>query len=158
MTFQNTEWHAGPVSSSPVEDLPGRLAASIPVIHERWGAEVRSAGIGAGEPYNEMAVLARVLVELHDEVDARLVDLVDEFERELARADPRTRNLLIVGFLEDLQNSSLRANLSLDWWVTWLGPVTRTAWTAVQRLWSGALAPADFNVFVDGSAGDIPER
>jgi hypothetical protein len=132
------------------------MAATIPVVRDRWDADVRVAGIGVDEPYNQMTVLAQVLVANHADLTDDLARLFDAFENHLAAADPGARNLLIVGFLEDLQNASLHANLSLDWWSDWFGPLTREAWSTVQALWSGTISAAAFNAFVDQAPGDIP--
>jgi hypothetical protein len=141
-----------------VDDLPSHLAATIPDVYQRWDSEVRTSGIGADEPYNQMAVLARVLVANRADVTAGLADLFNVFEDELAAADPGARDLLIVGFLEDLQNASLHANVSLAWWRTWFGPLTGEAWTAVEELWSGGLSATAFDSFMDRQPGDVSAR
>jgi hypothetical protein len=85
-------------------------------------------------------------------------DVFQAVERELRVADPRTRNLLIVGFLEDLQNVSLNSGISLDEWVNSLGPISLDGWEMLEGMWAGTVSPADFNAFVDAPPGDIPAR
>jgi hypothetical protein len=61
------------------------------------------------------------------------------------------RDLVIVGFLEDLQNVSLNAGVRLEYWLPWLGHEKQTSWAMLERLWAGNIASAEFNSFVTGT-------
>jgi hypothetical protein len=73
-----------------------------------------------------------------------------ELVEDLLAGTPATRNLVIVGLLEDLQNASLHSDLSLTYWDRFLGSRTRDAWKAVIDVWASRIAPSEFNRFVDG--------
>ena len=139
-----------------MDTIPRKLVADNAKVRERWEAQLRSDGIPADEPYNALGALARVLVDLHSDSSVGLADVFQAVERELVAADASTRNLLIVGFLEDLQNVSLNVGLPLDVWVESLGPMSLASWGILEGMWSGAVSPADLNAFVDATG--IPER
>jgi hypothetical protein len=140
-----------------MDALPGRIAAANDEVRRQWEAEVDSNGIGHDEPYNAIAVLARVLFDQSTEHGLEVGDVFAAIEQELGAADGKARNLLIVGLLEDLQNLSLSRGRDLDTWVHRMGPATLAGWRMVERLWSSSVSPADFNAFVDKPAGDIKE-
>jgi hypothetical protein len=141
-----------------MDSIPGQIAAANDGVRRQWEAAIESDGIGADEPYNAMAVLARVLYDQSTDESLDLAHVFAAIERELVAADGRTRNLLIVGLLEDLQNFSLSRGRELDTWVHWMGPATLAGWRMVEKLWSGSVSPAGFNAFVDTPAGDSNER
>ena len=68
---------------------------------------------------------------------------------ELLRGPAETRNLVVVGMLEGLQNNSQNNGLPLSRWEPYLQPRTREAWTAVVDMWAGRRSPRDFNRLVD---------
>jgi hypothetical protein len=138
-----------------MDSIPSQIAAANDDVRRQWEAAVESDGIGSDEPYNAMAVLARVLYVQSTEQSLDLADVFAAIERTLVAADARTRNLLIVGLLVSLQNLSLGRGRDLDTWVHWMGPATLSGWRMVGRLWSGSVSPADFNAFVETPAGDI---
>lgn len=54
--------------------------------------------------------------------------------------------LVMVGLLEDLQNSNITGMAPVVW-VAFLGPTTRRAWKAVEDFWNGDVnAIARFSV------------
>jgi hypothetical protein len=102
--------------------------------------------------YIASGTLAQVLAEVL--LDGRLEDLVAVFkslEGMLSTAEGETRELLIVGLLEDLQNISLSRDIALNEWVPLLGPGTTQAWDAIDEMWAGRMPPAEFNAFVASS-------
>ncbi len=89
--------------------LTGANKGFLPARNEhldRWRGET------AGH-YNDVGVLATWLV---DEVEAGRADCLPKalgaLEDLLATRDPALRDLLVVGFLEDLQNVALKRRLS----------------------------------------------
>ncbi len=73
-----------------------------------------------------------------------------EVERQLATASPEVRDLIIVGFLEDLQNLSLNGNVPLAAWEPWLGNKTSEAWRVLEDFWLGRLQQGQLNSYVRG--------
>jgi hypothetical protein len=101
------------------------------------------------EPYGTMTQLARALVDRMRSGDHEcFLALFAKVEHDLA-ADESSRNLLIVGFLEDLQNLSLHAGVPLDHWRTWLGPEATAGWDALTKVWAGEISTSAFNAIVD---------
>ena len=80
--------------------------------------------------------------------DSGFADVFETIERLVGSGDSAIRNLVIVGFLEDLQNISLNKSIELAAWNRWLQPQTRMAWDMVVKFWNGELTPDAFNSFV----------
>lgn len=125
-----------------------RLMGAYPRYSIEWETIKARTDFDSALPYSQLGELAVFLVDRIKDDDLEGIDvLFEEFE---SLVDERaTRNLLIVGFLEDLQNVSLNRGVPIDRWTQWLGPKTSTAWKAVQDLWSGRMMPDRFNAFVD---------
>jgi len=127
----------------------------------RLRSAVDDVGLGVGarplselppEPYVAIGTLANEMVRLaRSSANTDFRGLFTTIE-ELLAGPPATRNLLIVGMLEDLQTCSLSAGLPLERWNLFLGPRTREAWQAVIDMWAGRRSAKDFNHFVDGGA------
>ena len=77
-------------------------------------------------------------------------DLFNVVETLLGGASPDARDLIIVGFLEDIQNVWLNAGGDLASWTRWLGSSTASAWAALIKMWSGEMPPDQFNSVVRG--------
>ena len=132
-------------------DVASDLARRVPALAAEWSSSAKDLDL----PYVALGHLARLVVVVSETTGAsKLRPVFDEIEVRLATGDAATRNLLIVGFLEGLQNiEGDRAGR----WERLLGKATKAAWTNLNALWTGRMTPADFNRFVDGS-GDIPAR
>ena len=113
-----------------------------------WSPSADAVEVG---PYSVVADLARHLVaRAKANSDEGFGEVFRAVETGLRDTDTETRDLLIVGFLEDLQNLSLNNDLALEAWLPWLGPETRASWAAVERFWAGELSAGQFNAFVAG--------
>lgn len=73
-----------------------------------------------------------------------------EVESQLATAGPEARDLIIVGFLEDLQNVSLNQDVPLTAWLPSLGKRTAEGWQVLEDVWSGKLLPGALNAYTHG--------
>jgi hypothetical protein len=133
-------------------DVASDLARSVPQLDAAW----QSAQHEVDLPYVALGELAGRIIEL-DQLDPRpdWMPLFVDVESRLGAADPITRELLIVGFLEDLQNITMNTGHDLARWGPLLGPLTREAWTALVGVWQGKMSPMRFNAFV---ARDIAEH
>lgn len=129
-----------------------RLLSAFPESANEWQRSQQSDRYVPGEPYNDVGWLARQLVS---SMKAAHTGDFDRFfltvEGLLENATTDVRELITVGFLEDLQNSSLNAAIPLEAWEPWLGPSTREAWRAVTELWRGKLTADEFNSYVRGA-------
>lgn len=127
------------------------IIAASPDFGETWERFKASDDYAPDEPYNHLGQLAQHLVNA---IKAGKTDgfapVFAEVEDQLATASPEVRDLIIVGFLEDLQNISLNRDVPTTAWAPWLGKKTAEAWKVLQDMWSGKLPPAEFNSYVRG--------
>jgi len=136
-----------------MESLAAQLAASNAEIRALWDERVRRGDVGPDLPYVAMGMLAALLVDAVTGPSIDLSDFFRDLERRLTEVPPTTRNLLIVGFLEDLQNLSVNRGIPPASWRKWLGPASQEAWSMIEGLWSGSVSPAQFNHYVDRPPG-----
>jgi hypothetical protein len=134
-----------------IENVSEAIIAASPDFGEAWERFKASEMYGPGEPYNHLGELARHLVT---SFKAGKVDgfqpVFGEVERQLAIPSPGVRDLIIVGFLEDLQNLSLNGNVAPSAWKPWLGKKTSEAWKVLEDFWLGRLPQGQLNSYVRG--------
>ena len=110
-------------------------------------------------PFVQMGSYAEYLV---DELMARRTTpfpaLFAEVERLLCRGSSGERYFAIVGFIEDVQNATLRASLPLSIWAPWLLKETATAWAVVERSWNDEISSEEFNRFVEEGVEHNPSK
>jgi hypothetical protein len=127
------------------------LIAASPNFRETWERFKASDRFRPDEPYNHLGQLAHHLVNA---MKAGRVDgftpFFSELEHQLAMASPEARDLIIVGFLEDLQNVSLNGDVPISAWTPWLGEKTAEAWAVLDDMWQGRLSPTEFNSYISG--------
>ena len=101
-------------------------------------AEHDADPVGGGLAYSEMSAIARFLADkLRSGETERLAAFFRSVERCLLEGDHRAVELVVVGLLEDLQNSNVTQLDDYPAWVPFLGPQSRRAWQAVEDFWSG---------------------
>jgi hypothetical protein len=107
-------------------------------------------------PYVAPGFLAGRIVEL-DQLHPRpdWTPLFADVERRLEVADPPTRELRIVGFLEGLQTFTGNKGHDPNTWEPFLGPLSHEAWQALNDMWNRKMSPKRWNEFV---ARDISRR
>jgi hypothetical protein len=105
-------------------------------------------------PYVQVAALARAVVESFGEGDTEeFGSLFEVVEQILEDGTEYERELVVVGFLEDVQGALGWAGLGLTAFDPWLGPSATTAWNDLIRLWdrirakkaAGELPPGPFD-------------
>jgi hypothetical protein len=132
-------------------DVTSELAAKVPEIAADWAVEAEDLDL----PFVAMGQLARRVVSVADaskQVDFK--PLFDEVETRLSTGDEALRELLIIGFLEGLQNIDAGGSSR---WERLLGPATMEAWVGLNDVWAGRLDPAAFKRIIEGSS-DIAGR
>jgi hypothetical protein len=127
-----------------IQDVASELATTVAELDEDW----RSNGEDLELPYVALGHLARRIVELDDAVQPNWEPFFAEFETRLAAADPATRELLIVGFIEGIQNIAENTGRNPARWKPLLGPLTDEAWEAVNDMWMRRISPKQWNDFV----------
>jgi hypothetical protein len=127
-------------------DLAGELVARTVDLQAWWREFKSSPKSNVDLPYVAMGDLATEMVDRLGHGTTSEFDAVfHEVESALGSGDPADRSLLVVGFLEALQNVSLNRGIELVAWDHWIGSVTHHYWFLLIRSWKGALSPADFN-------------
>jgi len=126
-------------------DVASELAGSVPELAADWAANAEDLDLSTVA----LGHLARRLIALSDaKPTVDIGPLFAEVEVRLSSGDAITRDILITGFLEALQNVDAgRA----DRWRAVLGPSTAAAWNALNRLWAGRMKPGEWNAFVSGA-------
>lgn len=89
--------------------------------------------------YLEMSAITRFLADkLRSGDTANFEAFFKGVERCLHEGTDEAVTLVIVGLLEDLQNSNI-TNVEKGVWLPFLEPTTRRAWQAVVDFWNGDL-------------------
>jgi hypothetical protein len=135
---------------SRTSDVMPRLLSVFPEFGSSWEDYKKSNLYGQGEPYNDVGRLAQDLMTRMNAGSTVGFDQLFSVVEELLKDEATdVRELVTVGFLEDLQNGSLNSSIPLTTWEGWLGPRTREAWKTVGSLWSGELTPEEFKRSVE---------
>lgn len=140
-----------------LSEVMDRLRTALPEFEQDWDRYIRSDLYGSGEHYNDVTQLARYLVEAKGGSNtAGFQSLFGVVERLLDGATADVRDLIAVGFLEDLQNLSLNTGIPLDEWGPWLQPATAEAWRMVAGVWQGFISKDDFNRYIETGVSQAP--
>ena len=135
----NPDWifyrHDGPVEA----DVMPRLVAEFPGFRPRWEKHLEYwEGKPAGY-YNDITKFVYFVVE--DLYPSGKIDEVrhafDLMEYLLKNGNHGVRDLVEIGFLEDLQNLASGQAFGKEAFVPFLGPKSREAWDELERLWGG---------------------
>jgi hypothetical protein len=112
-------------------------------------------------PYAMAAALARSVVRRYSEGEREcLSGLFRDLEEMLGSAGttPEDRNLLVVGFIEDLQNVIGWAGLDAKPFYALLGPISRSEWDDLVRMWDElAKKQASGELPASGSMPDVKD-
>jgi hypothetical protein len=116
---------------------------------EWWASVLRDEFTEPALSYVVMGTLAmEALKRRADGRDSTVAELLTGIEWGLNQQDEGLRKLLVVGFLESLQNHLLETNANLQTWIPLLGPAGRFYWQLLQDLWSRRISPEVFNLAV----------
>ncbi len=127
--------HDGPVEA----DVMPRLVAEFPAFRPAWDKHLEySEGKPAGY-YNDITQFVYFVVrDLYPSEKIKEVQrALDVMEDLLKNGSNAVRELVVVGFLEDLQNLASGQAFGKEAFIQFLGPKSREAWDELERLWSG---------------------
>jgi hypothetical protein len=127
--------HDGPTEA----DVMPRLIAEFPGFRTRWE---RHLEFWEGEPagdYNDITEFVHfVVIDLYPSGKIEEVQhAFDLMEYWLKNGSKGVRDLIVIGFLEDLQNLASRQPFSKEAFIRFLGPTSREAWDELERFWAG---------------------
>src|SRR5690349_4825827 len=133
--------HDGP---SEAEVMP-QLVAAFPGFRSRWEKHLQ---LWDGEPagnYIDIAEFVRFVVEdLYPSEKAEEVQRVfDLMELWLKTGHANVQELVVTGFLEDLQNFAAQQPFGKEAFIPFLGPKSREAWYDLERFWEGKGASSE---------------
>jgi hypothetical protein len=129
---------------------PVTTSALKPIIDAAGAVGAVRAEAAEDGPYTVAGELARNMVEaLTRNETGAFRGIFDALEGQLATASAASRDLLVVGFLEDLQNISMNRGTSLEAWTAWLGPQTSVAWDSVTTMWDGRLTSSELESYLE---------
>lgn len=120
------------------EEAVRRLVEACTGFADAWHAHVEWwEGEPAGE-YNDLGELAQWVVERMGDKDFECFStLFNEVETLLTDASIELRTLLVIGFLEDIQNLAANRQIDPDMVLPFLGPEARRGWFELIRMWHG---------------------
>jgi len=122
-----------------------RLTADFPDFRPRWEKHL---DLWKGEPagsYNDIAEFAHFVVEdLHPKgKPADLQHAFDLMEHWLVYGNQRLRELIAIGFLEDVQNIASWQEFGKEAFIPFLGPESRREWNEIEKIWVGKTSLMD---------------
>jgi hypothetical protein len=126
----------GEPSTSPVVST---LRQAFPDFSERWKQHIAWWGGNPAGSYNDMAEFVHFVVE-----DVYEKGNLDEtrrtfqlLEKLLVEADQETRNLIGLGFFENLQNVASWRPQGNKAYEQFFGPISKKVWSELQTTWAG---------------------
>ena len=122
-----------------------RLVADFPRFRPRWE---RHLELWKGEPaggYNDIVQFAHFVVEdLYPNGNSEdLQRAFDLMERWLVNGNQNLRELIAIGFLEDVQNVASWQAFGKEVFIPFLGPQSRQAWNEIERIWADKTSPME---------------
>ena len=123
---------------SEAEVMP-RLIAEFPAFRPRWEKHIELwKGERAGS-YNDISEFAHFVVkDLYPNGNtADLQRAFDLMEHWLVNGNQNLRNLIAIGFLEDVQNVASWQTFGREAFIPFLGPQSRREWNEIERVWAG---------------------
>ena len=94
--------------------------------------------------YNDIGEFATFIVDCYAKHDtdpiAAAFKLIEEL---LVMGDEEVRAAASIGFLEDVRNAAPWRPFGSSVFAQWLGPESRLAWSAIEKMWRGKRSLAD---------------
>ncbi len=114
------------------------LLAACPSVLPAWEEHLAWWHPDVPGPFNNVSVFAHHVVESY--AAGRTSELPAFFsavEHLLSDAEPATRELIVIGLLEDIQNVASHQSFGYDVFLPMLGPAAREQWAALEATWQG---------------------
>jgi len=119
-------------------EIVPKLLEACPSARSAWDEHLASwAGKERGI-YNDTAIFAHHMNAALKAGDTREFEaFFRALEDLLAAGDTDTKTVAILGVIETLQNVASHGPPGYQAFERWLGPLSREAWSKVERMWSG---------------------
>ncbi len=109
-----------------------------PSLRDRWIEHLDYWGDDERGEFNDISVLAHLLVDKYSEGYTNEFESVFSLvEQLLADGDEETRVIITIGLIEDIQNIASHTEFGSGVFIRWLGPKTKDAWNLVNKMWEG---------------------
>ena len=120
------------------DEIVPRLLEACPSARSAWDEHLASWGEKERGIYNDTAIFAHHMNAALKAGDAREFEaFFGALEDFLAAGDTNTKTVAIIGVIETLQNVASHEPPGYQAFERWLGPLSRQAWSDVERMWSG---------------------
>ncbi|MFY9805433.1 MAG: hypothetical protein WA211_11950 [Candidatus Acidiferrales bacterium] len=115
------------------------LLHAFPAFLDRWKEHIAWWGGNSAGSYNDIAQFAHFVIEdLYEKGNIEETRRVfQKFEGLLEGADEDSRNLIGIGFFEDLQNIASWRPGGSKVYEQFFGPVSQQIWSELQIMWAG---------------------
>jgi hypothetical protein len=129
------------VSNFQLVNVPSvipRFLEACPAFQSRWDHHVAHwHGEPAGD-YNDVAELAHFVVDAYARGDTSCLSAIFQLTEELLQSGhPKQKEIVTLGFLEDIQTISSHHDFGADGFISYLGPLSRDAWERIASMWEG---------------------
>jgi hypothetical protein len=113
------------------------LRQEVPDFEERWKQYVIEEH-GSWGPFNDIAEFMHFVVDSYESGNlAETRHAFSALEKLLENADQETRNLIELGFFEDLQNYASHRPGGNAVYEQFFGPISRQIWAELKQIWAG---------------------
>lgn len=114
------------------------LLALCPGIEESWSEHLDFWGGDERGSFNDISVVSHFIVDSYRANSTDWIpNIFGEIERLTSDDNEDVRGLIIVGLLENLQNSMSWTDEGYHVFEPWLGPNSLRAWRELEVLWEG---------------------
>ena len=138
----NPDWVFYRDDKATEAEIMPRLVEEFPGFRSRWEKHLE---LWKGEPaggYNDISQFAHFVVEElypsgQTEEVQRVFDLMEQW---LVNGNKKVRDIVVIGFLEDLQNIASWQPFGRAVFIPFLRPQSRDAWNEIERVWAGKIS------------------
>ncbi len=115
-----------------------------PNVHDEWNEHLEWWGGDERGSYNDIAVFVHHTVDCYEQNDqSSLNNIFSLVEKLILDGAQEIRNLMIIGFLETLQNFASHRDYGYKVFEVYLGLESQKAWRQLEILWEGKESLAD---------------
>jgi hypothetical protein len=129
------------MSAPEILDVPSvilQFLAVCPAFATPWQAHLTYWGDDQRGDYIDIAVVAHFVVESFEKKQIEPLPAIFGVAEEILRSGhPKQKEIITVGFIEDVQNIASHQPFGSDAFVQFLGPFSRQAWAEIARQWEG---------------------
>lgn len=125
-------------------DIVPLMLKACPSVKDAWQEHLKFwEGKKAGD-YNDIAVFAHHIVECYVQNKTKEIDdAFETIEQLIKDGSEEIRSIVVVGFIEDLQNIASHDDFGYKVFEPYLRPASRQGWNDIIEQWKGKSSLAD---------------